>query len=78
MKHTILNISLVVMAMLTFVSIIACGDDDGGGSSSSFSGSCCLNGSYYTCDSSDDVAECSLDNGPGNCDRDSSQDDSCN
>ena len=76
MKHTVLNAAMTFMTLLTFISVLACGDDST--SSSSSTGSCCLNGSYYTCPSADDAGECSLDDGPGNCSRDSSKDDTCN
>ena len=69
------------------VAIAACGDsggDDGGddgdgddGSSSS-SFTCCLNGSFYECASAEDLQGCNLNDGPGNCSRDSSKDDTCN
>ncbi len=60
------------MTALTILSVLACGDD---GESST--GNCCLNGSYYECPSADDAGMCSLDDGPGNCTRDSSKDDEC-
>ena len=61
--------------------LLACGGDDSGDSSSSSSSSsftCCLNGEFYQCPSQDAVSKCTLADGPGECSRDSSKDNTCN
>ncbi len=70
-KNILLGLAIIVGA-----SSLACGDDSGSSSSSS-SFSCCINGSYYSCDSSDAVSMCG-DGDTSGCSRDSSKDDTCN
>lgn len=50
----------------------ACGETT---SSSSFD--CCLNGAYYECEDSEEFETCNLSDGASACDRDPSQDSSC-
>ena len=84
----VLKIAAIIGAV-SACSVIGCGGDTSSGSGSpsggdsttggsTFTGSCCLNGSFYSCATSEDVSQCSLDNGPGNCTADSSKDSTCN
>ena len=65
---------LIFCAAIGAISTLACGFDD----ESSESYTCCLNGAYYTCADSEELATCSLTGDePNQCTRDSSRDDEC-
>ena len=66
----------IFSAAICAISTLACGFDDESSSSESFR--CCLNGAFYDCDSSEELATCSLTSDePIQCSRDSSRDDEC-
>ncbi len=62
---------LLGLGILVGASCLACGDD-----SSSSSYDCCINGSYYSCDSSESLNMCG-EGDTSECSRDSSKDNTC-
>ena len=66
---------LLMFAALFFVLANGCGLEET--TTSESSASCCLNEQFYDCPSGDAASQCSLADGPGDCDRDSSRDDEC-